>query len=437
MVRAGMTATPWGEAEQLRSRKLTPGPGKGHEAVVRSQRERLFAATVAVVAAKGYQATRVEDILVMAGVSRNAFYRHFSNKRACFLATLEGIARFATPTILDVFEQTPGSWDRKLGAVLDALATAIVAQPAMARVAWVEVYAAGPDAVDVVEGIDRAIEDVLCRALRDSPERARMPRDVVRSIVGGVRNIIHTRVREERVDELPTLMPEFFAWMQVYHAPPERLRRPRRVPPELTAPQPEPHDPRERIVRAVTDLVADKGYPEMAITEIAARASVSLTTFYTHFDGKEAAFLAALADAQQQVFEATIGHFASASDWPSAVGIGARAFLGFLATHRAIALLGGVGVWATSPAGLDLRAQGMALFSALLDEGFRQYPDTGPMAAEAISASLDALLFKSLRYGGAGRLYEIGPTATFIALAPFVGTERACELANDAPVEVS
>jgi AcrR family transcriptional regulator len=432
-----MTATPWGEAEQLRSRKLTPGPGKGHDEVVRNQRERLFAATVAVVADKGYEATRVEDVLVLAGVSRNAFYKHFSNKRACFLAALEAIARFSGPTVLDVFEQTSGTWDRKLGALLDALATVIVAQPAMARVAWVEVYAAGPEAVDVVEGIDRAVEDIVCRALRDSPERARMPRDVVRSIVGGVRNIVHTRVREERVDELPTLMPELFAWMQVYHAPPERLRRPRRVPPEFVAPQREPRDARERIVRAVTDLVAEKGYPEMAITQIAAHASVSLTTFYAHFDGKEAAFLAALGEAQQQVFEATIRHFASASDWPSAVSIGARAFLGFLATHRAIAHLGGVGVWATSPAGLELRAQGMALFSALLDEGFREYPDTNPVAAEAIGASLDALLFRCLRYRGAGRLYEIGPTATFIALAPFVGTERACELANDAPVEVA
>lgn len=401
--------------------------------MVENQRERLLAATVAVVADKGYESTRVEDILSMAGVSRNAFYKLFANKRECFLATLEAIAALARPAVIDVFTGTEGGWDRKLAAMLDALAEVLVAQPAMARVGWVEVYAAGPRAVEIVERIDRAVEDIACRALRESPERARMPRDVVRSVVGGVRNIVHTRVREERLDELPELMPRLFEWMRVYHTPPRRLRRPKRAPGRFNAPDPEPRHARDRILRAVTELVAEKGYPEMAITEIVGRAGVSLTTFYAEFDGKEAAFLAALADSQRRVFDATVAHVASGSDWASSVCAGAHAFIGFLATHPAIAHLGGVGAWATSPAGLDLRAQGVALFGTLLDEGFRQYPDTNPVAAEAIGASLDALLFTSLRSRGAERLYEIGPTATFIALTPFVGTERACELANRDP----
>ncbi|HEX2070750.1 MAG TPA: TetR/AcrR family transcriptional regulator [Thermoleophilaceae bacterium] len=416
---------------------MTPGPGNSQEAVLRNQRERLFAATVAVVAEKGYEATRVEDILVKAGISRNAFYKQFANKRECFLATLEEIAKLAKPAVFDVFEQADGSWDEKLMAMLDAFAAAIVAQPAMARVGWVEVYAAGQEAVDIADRIDRSIENIVCRALKDSPERAGMPRNIVRAIVGGVRKMVHTRVREERTGELPALMPELFAWMQSYHAPPERLRRPRRVPLELRTSPAEPVDPRERIVRAVTELVAEKGYPEMAITEIAARASVSLTTFYAHFEGKEAAFLATLAVAQRQVFEATLPHFLAGSDWPTSVSLGARAFLGFLSTHRAMAMLGGVGVWATSPAALEMRAQGRALFETLLDEGYRCYPETSPIAGEAIGASLDALLFQSLQSAGPARLYELGPTATFITLAPFVGSERACQLANHLPVEVA
>ncbi|HEX2161173.1 MAG TPA: TetR/AcrR family transcriptional regulator [Thermoleophilaceae bacterium] len=402
-----------------------------------NQRERLFAATVAVVAEKGYEATRVEDILVKAGVSRNAFYKQFANKRECFLAALDEIAALAKPSVFDVFEQTAGTWDEKLRAMLDAFAAVIVAQPAMARVGWVEVYAAGPEAVEIADRIDRSIENIVCRALTYSPERAGMPREIVGAIVGGVRKIVHTRVREERTHELPGLMPELFAWMQSYHTPPERLRRPRRVPPEFTALPQEPTDPRERIMRAVTELVAEEGYPAMAITEIAARASVSLTTFYAHFDGKESAFLATLADAQRQLFEATVPHFLSGADWPTSVSLGARAFLGFLSTNRAMAMLGGFGVWATSPAALELRAQGVALFETLLNEGYRCYPETSPIAAEGIGASLDALLFKSLQSAGPARLYELGPTATFIVLAPFVGAGRAFELANQTSAGVA
>jgi AcrR family transcriptional regulator len=425
-----MTATPWGDADRLRSRKLSPGPGKDQEQVLANQRERLFAATVAVVAERGYEATRVEDILVMAAVSRNTFYRHFANKRACFLATLDAIEGLCTTAVRGLVEQASGPWDARLAAMLDLLATSIVDQPAMARVAWVEVYAAGPEAVAIIERFDRAVEDVVCRMLQESPERAGLPRDVVRAVSGSLRKIVHTRVREGRTDELPKLMPQLFEWMKSYHTPPEPLRRPQRVPAELAARRPEPDDARDRIIGAVMDLVAEKGYPEMAITEIAALAGVSLTTFYRLFDGKEAAFLATLEAAQQQVFEATVPYFNAGDDWPAAVSAAGHALVAFLATHPAIAQLGGVGVWATSPAGFELRARGMALFGTFLDQGYRLNPDVNPVASEAIGAAVDALLFECLHHEGAERLYELTPTGLFIALTPFVGAERACELAN-------
>jgi AcrR family transcriptional regulator len=431
-----MTVTPWGDASRLRSLKLTPGPGKGRWAVRQSQRERLFAATVAVVADKGYEATRVEDVLVLAGVSRNAFYKHFSNKRDCFVATLEAINGFVVPAIVDTFEQTPGPWDRKLAAILDLLATAIVAQPAMARVAWVEVYSGGPAAIAVAEQLDNKIEDIVCRALKDSPERAGLPREIVRALVVGVRKIVQTRVRQDRAGELADLMPGLFDWLQSYRTPPDPLCRPQSVPSELVEPSSVPPDARERVVASVIDLVAEKGYLEMSMTDIATRASVSLTTLYTHFDGKEAAYLAALNDVQKRVFAAILPHFTSADDWASAVAVSSRAFFAFLATHPTVASFGGVGTLGTSDAGLELRAEGVGVFEALLDEGFRQYPDTNPVSAEAIGAAVDALLFTSIRHKGVERVYEIAPTACYITLAPFVGAERACELSNLPPLAI-
>lgn len=429
-----MTATPWGEADQLRSQKLRPGPGRSQAAVTEHQRRRLVAATVAVVADRGYDATRIKDIIVVAGVSRSAFYKHFSNKRECFVASLEAVTAFAGPAVLDVVDQTPGTWDQKILALLGALADVIVAQPAVARVGWVEVYAAGPEAIEVMERVDRAVEDIVCRALEESSEHAGMPREIVRSTVGAVRKVIHTRVCEGSTDELHRVMPELFDWMRTYHTPPEQLRRPRRVPAEFVPTPWQPRDSRERILAAVTDLVAEKGYPDMSITEIATRAAVSLTTFYANFDGKEEAFLAALDDVQRRLFAATAPHFARAPDWASGLAAATHAFLGFLAAHPTIAEFGGVGVWTTSPAGLALRAKGMARFRRVFDEGFRLYPDTVEMAPEAVGAAVDALLFAALRHRRAARIYESAPTAIFLTLAPFIGTECACELANAAPV---
>ena len=208
-----MTATPWGEAETLRERRLTPGPGRSREEVLVNQRERLMGATVAVVAQKGYEATRVADLLETAGVSRNAFYKQFSSKQDCFLATIEALVELTAPAVIGAYGRTDGSWEAKLAAILDALAALVIAQPAAARVGWVEVHAAGPEAVAATERMDRKIEDALCRILRDSPERTGMPRDIVRAMVGGVRKIVHTRLREGREDELPALMPKLVDWM--------------------------------------------------------------------------------------------------------------------------------------------------------------------------------------------------------------------------------
>ena len=57
----------------------------------RNQRERLFAAMVATVAEKGYEATTVADLVELSGVSRSAFYRHFEDKQECFLTAAEAL----------------------------------------------------------------------------------------------------------------------------------------------------------------------------------------------------------------------------------------------------------------------------------------------------------------------------------------------------------
>src|ERR1700712_1181195 len=88
----GMTRTPWGDASELRNRMLRPGRGVPRDEADRNQRERLFAATVATVAEKGYEATTVADLVQLSGVSRSAFYRHFADKKECFLTAAETLA---------------------------------------------------------------------------------------------------------------------------------------------------------------------------------------------------------------------------------------------------------------------------------------------------------------------------------------------------------
>lgn len=427
-----MTTTPWGEAGALRDRRLPPGPGSEPELKARNQRMRLMGAAMAAFSTKGYEATRVADILEIAGVSRQTFYRHFANKQECYLATLHTGMKLAGKAMLDSYEQTSGPWDERLETMMRALFDLVIAQPAGFQMAVVEVHAAGPDALDLLElmsdGVERAVMDIL----HDAPNQSGLPRTAVRGILNGVRGMVATRVREGRERELPDLVPGLLEWALSYGTPYELLYQLDKPAPTLSSQRVAPGG-RGRILHAMADLVAEHGYNDLKISDIAERASVSLTTFYDSFYGKEEAFLATLAEAQQRLLEVTLPAYLSTDDWPRAIAAASRAFTSFLSTDPTAAKIGGVHVWATGGPALELRRRGLAAFATLLDEGFVRYPDTPAIAAEAIASSIDALIFDQIRRAGPERIYEITPVGVFLALAPFIGSDAAVAIANEKP----
>ena len=169
-----MTTTPWGDATQLRARRLRPGPGADPAAVTHNQRERMYAATVAAMAENGYEGTRVADVVKLSGVSRSAFYKHFEDKLDCFLATLDATAALAYEQLARAYDpELP--WEQRLRVVADALLDLLLEQRAAAKLCLVEVYAAGPRAVQRLDGATARVEELVLEAFAQSPERAGMP----------------------------------------------------------------------------------------------------------------------------------------------------------------------------------------------------------------------------------------------------------------------
>lgn len=403
------------------------------EGRLRSQREQLLSATLRVVARNGYETTRVEDLLKASGVSRNAFYKIFPNKQQCFLAALDRLAELSGASVFDVYERAPGTWEERMLVLLDAIARTVVDHPAAARVVWIEAYAAGDEAVTRADGIDARTEEIVQRSLSECPLRKGVSEEVVGALVGGVRKMIHTRLREDREGDLPGEMPEIFEWVLRYRTPSEPLRRPRRPPGGLVPEQATPESPRERILAAIAELVAEQGYRSMAITGIANRASVSLTTFYELFDGKEDAFVATLELGRQRAISAVLPLYEAAPDWAHAVAAGLHAVFALFSVDTALGRLGGIGAYESGPVGMGALDAAIVGAQPLLGKGFEIHPDTPAIAAEAIGTSTYALMSRQIRRHGAESLYEAAPTAAFIALAPFVGSEQAAVVANAVP----
>jgi len=97
-----------GGCQPIAGENASAGTGYAADEAEKNQRERLFAAMVARVAEQGYDATTVGDLVELSGVSRSAFYRHFSDKQACFIAAIESLVEPALATVSAGMESTDG-----------------------------------------------------------------------------------------------------------------------------------------------------------------------------------------------------------------------------------------------------------------------------------------------------------------------------------------
>ena len=416
--------TPWGDANSLRSRKLKPGAAQSRAQTERNQRERLFAALVATVAERGYEATTVADLVDLSGVSRSAFYNHFEDKQACFLAAVDAL----TGPALERLTREAGAMSEAQGReAFGSLLALIAAQPAAAKACLVEIYAAGPEAAAMLERIVDGVAEAATRMLDGIPERRGMPPEIVRAIVGGVQKAIYKRLLRGEEAELPALASELWEWVLCIPPPPGPLRPGRR-----RAVRPRPFEqrqaavhPTERVLRAMAAEVSERGYAEVTVAEIVDRAHTSQRTFYESFADKEAAMVAALDSGSAQMLAAALPAFRRATDWPSSVRLTQEAMFRFAAEEPEYGRLGAVEMYAAGKRALEQRERVTESMEELLATGFAVAPKAPPLAPEGIGGALYALLYDFVKANGPERLLELVPTAVYVTLAPFLGAEKA------------
>jgi AcrR family transcriptional regulator len=122
---------------------------------------------------------------------------------------------------------------------------------------------------------------------------------------------------------------------------------------------------RGRLILAVAEAVADKGYDATTVADIVERAGVSRSTFYEQFAEKEACFLAAY-DTGAAIILGRLRSEADSlprSDWRGRVRSGIETFFQALTEEPAFAWSLHVEVLKAGPAALDRRAEVFDVFS--------------------------------------------------------------------------
>jgi AcrR family transcriptional regulator len=411
---------------------MRPGRGMPREEAERNHRERLFAAMVACVVEKGYDATRVADLVQLSGISRSAFYRQFGDKEECFLAAAEELIQ---PTV-EIMEHAEkgGTAEERMRQALEAFLGLVVSQPAASKMCFVEIYAAGPEAVALIERTLGIFEKFGTALFDQIPGREGMPPEMVRAMIGGLQKVVHKRLYRDEQDELVELAPQIEQWWLAYPPPPAPLQGPKR-----RARRPRSFEerqgataPPDRLLRALAAIVSEKGYPAATVAEIVDRASTSQRTFYENFSNKEEALLAALDTGSAQMLANTLPAFRRAPSWQQAVRTAYEGMFAFGLEEPEYSRLGAVEMYAAGKRALQTRDTIMEGLEALLAPGYELAPDTPPIAAEAIGGAIYALVYDHVRAKGPESLPELVPMATYMTLAPFLGAQEAFELATGA-----
>jgi AcrR family transcriptional regulator len=178
--------------------------------VLASQRGRMLGAMADAVADKGYAATTVAHVVARAGVSRKTFYEHFRDKEECFLAAFDtGVDLLLAAIVAAQPAGSESSWIALMRARVRAYLDTLASNPAFARTFLIEVFAAGPRALerraDVLRRFARLFRDLHEEARRQFPELPSVPEPIYVAAVGAINELVSDFAREGRTAELPEL----------------------------------------------------------------------------------------------------------------------------------------------------------------------------------------------------------------------------------------
>jgi len=196
---------------------MRPPPGRQQlyrQFITQHQRARIIAALAEEIAARGYRAVTVADIVRRAGIARNTFYENFSCKEDCFLATQDYAVREALRRIVDAAYPADG-WEAQVEAGLSAFLSYVASEPALARACIVEALSAGPAALERYEQSTEYFINLFRIGRDGSPQGEQLPETLEETIIGGIFWIIYQRIILGEAERIERLLPDLVGFAVV------------------------------------------------------------------------------------------------------------------------------------------------------------------------------------------------------------------------------
>lgn len=209
--------------------------------------------------------------------------------------------------------------------------------------------------------------------------------------------------------------------------PPALLPRgPAALPPDVVAAV-----QRQRILSAMGQAVAEKGYVATSIADIVARARVSRSAFYACFPDKETCFLAGYKAEAERHFDLIATAALSETDWMAQLRSAVHIYVRELEHNPGFARSFLIEIVTAGPRALELRAAVHQRYAALMKDWYERAPTKlalPPLPDEIYRAAVGAnneLAIARLEEGAAGDARRLEDLILYGLLSLFGLTDAA------------
>jgi AcrR family transcriptional regulator len=179
-------------------------PELPREFVASHKRKRMMEAIAELTAERGYEATKIADIVRRAAVARKTLYDNFDGKEDLFLSAIDSAMGEMRVAVEEACEGDDAS-EAGIAAGLGALLEWVGEHPAAARMCMVEAISATPSSARLY---DAGMRDFVELLRKKAPQGLDLPETMEESLVGGVAWILQQKIRRGEAEQAGELLEE-------------------------------------------------------------------------------------------------------------------------------------------------------------------------------------------------------------------------------------
>ncbi len=182
---------------------------------------------------------------------------------------------------------------------------------------------------------------------------------------------------------------------------------------------------RRRLMDAIADLSATRGYQATSIAALVRHAEVARKTLYDNFESKEEVFLAALDSGISEGLRRTEAACeAAGGDWRQRIGAGLDALLQYLAENPAEAHIFMIEALSATPASSARYDAAIERFIELLRQNVPAGNGLPGTIEETLVGGVAWILHREIRRGKAGSVTALCPELRAFLFAPYESSTK-------------